>query len=353
MRDIPPPSDVIRTQNRLWSALLPKLALSIVLGLLFALLLMKGGLPLLPPRDLVESVPPWAIPLYLLTLTITHLLRATRFRFLISHLKKLPLREIIALNWIGFFAIFAFPLRLGEMARPLLTKLRHEISIGAGLGTIAVERVIDGMITSACVAYGLFYLPTLPANDPLAAALPDYGLLALVAFSGAFIGVIAFLFNHERAARLTESLLGTISRPFARFVSEKLSSVADGLRSIASPRLFLLFTLESLAYWGVNALGMWALALALGLPIGFGETIGVMGIMAIGMLLPAGPGLFGSFQLGAALGLALYLPDAIVTREGALFIFLLYTCQAVFVSLAGLIPLYALKLPLSSLIRSR
>ena len=341
------------TTKRFLSAILPKLALSILLGLLFALLLMKGGLPLLPPKESLELVPLWAIPLYLSTLTITHLLRATRFRFLIRPIKELPLREIIALNWIGFFAIFAFPLRLGEMARPLLTKIRHDISVGAGLGTIAAERVIDGLITSACVAYGLFFLPTLPPSDPLGAALPGYGMLALAAFSGAFLGVLAFLFQYERAASLTRRVLGLFSERFAEFVAEKLGSVAEGLRSIKSPRLFILFTLESLAYWGVNALGMWLLALALGLPIGFGEMVGVMGIMAIGMLLPAGPGLFGSFQLGAALGLALYLPDELVTGTGALFIFLLYASQAVFVSLAGLIPLYALRLRLSNLVGAR
>lgn len=346
-------ADVKRPPNRFLSAILPKLALSLLLGLLFALLLMEGGLPLLPPKESLARVPFWAIPLYLFTLTLTHLLRATRFRFLISPIKELPLREIIALNWIGFFAIFAFPLRLGEMARPLLTKMRHDISIGAGLGTIAVERVLDGIITSACVAFGLFYLPTRPPNDPLGAALPGYGILALAVFTGAFLGVIAFLFQYERAAWLTRRIVGLFSARLADFIAEKLGSIAEGLRSIKSPRLFLLFTLESLAYWGVNALGMWLLALSLGLPLSFGEAIGVMGIMAIGMLLPAGPGLFGSFQLGAALGLALYLPEELVTGEGALFIFLLYTSQAIFVSLAGLIPLYALRLRLSNLIGAR
>jgi glycosyltransferase 2 family protein len=331
---------------------LPRLVLSLALGLLFVWIIGKGGLPLIPPRASFESLAWWALPAYVVTLSVTHLFRATRFRFLIRPVKELPLRDVIALNWIGFFAIFAFPLRLGEMARPMLTKVRHGISASAGIGTVAVERVFDGLLTSFCVAYGLFVLPTLPAESAVERALPGYGALALAVFGGAFVAVFCFLWQRERAIWLTKTLLGFASPKLGELVASKVDSVAEGLRSIQSARLLTLFTLETLVYWGVNAFGMWLLAVGCGIGISFGQVIGVMGIMAIGILLPAGPGLFGAFQLSAALGLSLYLPEEIVHHEGSLFIFLLYAVQATFITLAGLVPLYAMNLRLTSLVGS-
>lgn len=339
-----------RPSLRLLRAILPRLLLSIALALLFVWIVRQGGLPLIPPRSSFDALAWWALPIYFVTLVLTHLFRATRFRFLIRPVKQLPLRDVIALNWVGFFAIFAFPLRLGEMARPMLTKLRHGISASAGLGTVAVERVFDGLLTSFCVVYGLFVLPTRPPETAVERALPGYGLLALLVFGGAFLAVFFFLWQRERATRLTQAVLGLVSPKLAAFVASKVDAVAEGLRSVQSARLLSLFTLETLAYWGVNALGMWLLARGCGLPLSLGQVVGVMGIMAIGILLPAGPGLFGAFQLSAALGLSLYLPQELVQHEGALFIFLLYAVQASFITVAGLVPLYAMDLELSSLV---
>ena len=69
-----------------------------------------------------------------------HCFRASRWRFLIAPVQRVPMRDVILLNWIGFFAIFALPLRLGELARPALTKMRHGIPISVGLGTIGISR---------------------------------------------------------------------------------------------------------------------------------------------------------------------------------------------------------------------
>jgi hypothetical protein len=74
-----------------------------------------------------------------------------------------------------------------------------------------------------------------------------------------------------------------------------------------------------------------------------------MGILAIGILLPAGPGLFGSFQLAVTLALQLYFSSEIVTGVGSLYVFLLFIIQAIFIVVAGVIPLYALQVRFADL----
>jgi uncharacterized protein (TIRG00374 family) len=330
---------------------LPKLLLSLVLGGLFAWLAAKGGVPLLPPRAAFATVQPWAIPAYLGTLLVVHFLRASRWRFLIAPIKRVPFSEVLLLNWIGFFAIFILPLRLGELVRPALTKLRQGVPISAGFGTVAVERVLDGLITSLCVAFTLFALPRLPTNDRIARHLPTYGYAALTLFVCAFIALGMFLWQRSFAVRVTSWTVGLVSPRLGSLLASKVGNVADGLRCIGSLPLAAGFLFESLAYWSVNAFGLWLLGRGVGLPMQFGHAVAVMGVLAIGILLPTGPGLFGNFQLAVVACLKLFFPEAVVVTQGAVFVFLLYVLQSTVMVVAGLIPLYALRLRLRDLLR--
>lgn len=341
----PPPASIARR-------LLPKLGLSLVLGGLFAFLASRGGVPLLPPAESFRSLSWPLVAAYVGILAVTHFFRASRWRFLIEPVKRVPFWEGVMLNWIGFFAIFALPLRLGELARPALCKIRQGISLSAGFGTVAVERVFDGLLTACCVVWALGVLPHRATDDPLADNLPYYGWLAVSVFGAAFAGLLLFLWQRALAVRLIELTFGLLSKSLASKVAAKVGSIAEGIRSIAVPRLAMGFLFESLAYWSLNALGMWVLMRAVGMDLSIGHAVALMGILAIGILLPAGPGMFGNFQLAVSVGLRLFLADEIVGSAGALYIFLLYAIQALLICTAGIVPLYALRLRMSDLMRN-
>ncbi|MGF2002276.1 lysylphosphatidylglycerol synthase domain-containing protein, partial [Staphylococcus aureus] len=72
------------------------------------------------------------VALATLLLGVLTVVRATRWRYLIAPVRQVPLSEVVLVNFVGFFAIFALPLRLGELARPALSKLRSGIPISAG-----------------------------------------------------------------------------------------------------------------------------------------------------------------------------------------------------------------------------
>lgn len=330
--------------------ILPKLVVSLVLGGLFAYLASRGGVPLVPPRAAFAHVTWWAVPGYVVMMAVTHVFRASRWRFLVAPIKPVPLKEVIALNWIGFFAIYALPLRLGEFARPALSKLRLGIPVSAGLGTVAVERVLDGIIASLCVAWAIFALPRRDTGDELARHVPTYGMIALVGFVAAFAALAMFLWQRELATRATRWGLGLVSKKLGDKIAEKVGSVADGVRSLGDVRLATGFLAETLVYWGTNALGMWVLAVGAGLPMTFGMIVAIMGILAIGILLPAGPGLFGTFQLSLSAALKLYFAEELVGTQGAVFIFLLYVIQASFICVAGIVPLYLMKIRVGALV---
>jgi uncharacterized protein (TIRG00374 family) len=335
--------------SRVW----PKFAISIALGALFAWIAERGGVPIFPKRTSFSTVDWQAVALAALLLMVLTVLRATRWRFLIAPVKKLPLREVVLVNFVGFFAIFALPLRLGELARPALSKLRSQIPISAGLGTVAVERVLDGAITSSCVAWALWALPRLSPSDPIARAVPFYAGAILALFVCAICALAAFLWQRDRAVRLTERVFSSFSPQLGSALARKVDSMADGLRSIAEARLAFGFILETLLYWGINACFMLLLGRACGLPMHLGHATAVMGVLALGILLPSGPGLFGSFQVAVSAALKLYFPEQLVSTSGSVFIFLLYVLNAALMVAIGVVPLLRMHVPLRDLITPR
>ena len=326
--------------------ILAKLVLSLLIGALFAWLVARGGVPLVPTAESFAHIHWWAVPLYVFTLGVSHWFRATRWRFLLNPVIPLPTAEVVRVSWVGFLAIFALPLRVGEIVRPALLKLRHGVSLSTGLGTVAVERVIDGLVTSLAVVWAVFFLPHQTSSERLVQSLPYYAYLTLFVFVGAFLFLGLFLYQREFASTFLRRSVGLISPKGGEYLSVKLDSLANGLQSLARPTLLVPFMIETSIYWGLNAFGMWLLARGCGLPIHLGHAVGLMGILAIGVLLPAGPGLFGNFQLAVSIGLKLYLAGHWVVDEGAVYIFLLYTIQAVFVAITGLVPLYFMKVRL-------
>lgn len=336
-------------RSKVW----PKLAISIALGALFTWIAERGGVPIWPGVESFRKVQWPEVALAVLLLVALTVLRATRWRYLIAPVKRLSLREVVVVNWVGFFAIFALPLRLGEFARPALSKLRSGIPISAGLGTVAVERVLDGAITSLCVAWALWALPRLDTDDPVARLVPFYAGVVLTVFLCALGALGAFLWQRDLAVRLTELVFTRISPRLGSTLARKVDGVADGIRSIGDPRLALGFTLETLLYWGINACFMWTLGRACGLPMTLGHATAVMGVLALGILLPSGPGLFGSFQVAVSAALKLYFDEQLVGSQGAVFVFLLYGLNAVLMILIGVIPLLRMHIGISVLLAPR
>jgi hypothetical protein len=65
-----------------------------------------------------------------------------------------------------------------------------------------------------------------------------------------------------------------------------------------------------------------------------------MGVLAVGILLPAGPGFFGSFQAATLVALGFFVPAAVVAAHASTFIFVLYAGQVAFTLALGLLALF-------------
>jgi uncharacterized protein (TIRG00374 family) len=319
-----------------------KLVVSLLLGGGIGWVLARGGLPLVPPAHAFAEVRPWAVVAYVGSLAVVHYLRAIRWRHLLRPVGHASRRTVLAVSWIAFGAILLSPFRSGEIVRPYLISKRSDIRVWEATGTVGAERVIDGLVLSLMLFTGLqLAKPLSPLPDHVgslpvpAAAVPAGAYLALAIFTSAFALMGVFFFARDFARRATFAVIGVVSRRLAERLAGIVERVADGLRFLPSPGHLLPFLVETLTYWIVNAAGVQLLAWGCGLTtITLAQAAVTVGCLGVGILVPAGPGYFGAFQLSTYMALAMYFSEAMLTGPGAAFVFFLYATQVGFHILA-------------------
>jgi uncharacterized protein (TIRG00374 family) len=312
-----------------------KLGASIVIAAAFAWTLERGGLPLVPPASAFQNVKISNCLEYMLLLITFHTIRATRWRHLLAPIADVKVRRILAVSWIGFAAILIMPLRAGELVRPYMIREKGKVSMAAATGTVGAERVIDGLCLTVLLGVCLQLAhPLSPLPDHIGklqipvAAVPFSAYASLLGFVCAFAFMALFYWRPSLGHRVVEKTLGVVSTRFAEKAGDFVARTVEGLKFLPNLRHFGPFMLETAVYWAFNGLSMWVLARGCGIEsITVVQAFVVMGVIGVGILVPAGPGLFGAFQASAYAALAMYFHDDVVLGAGGVFVFLLYVIQ--------------------------
>lgn len=333
----PPPAPPSRIAE-----IAPRLLFSLLLAGGFVYLFQKGGLPLVPSAEALSEIRPWCVPAGALIMLVSSSLRTYRWVYLLRAIRPVGARRIVGLNLIGYGAIGLAPLRSGELVRPYLISRSDGISFVQATGTVAAERIVDGLIVTALLLFGLVTatpLSPLPSHVGQLALpvsqIPRAAYGALGVFVCAFIAMGMFYWARELARKLVFSTIGLVSKPLATFLSDKVERVAQGLAFLPSREHGLPFFRDTLLYWACNVLFNWVLLRGCGIHLSISESCVVMGVMGLGILVPAGPGFFGAFQFSAYCGLAMFVAGERVLVGGAAFVFIAYAFQ-IGVTLLGL-----------------
>lgn len=291
--------------------------------------------------DLIPSefdLPLWAIPAYLGMLLFYFGARAARWHILLRPLGATSLRVTTLVGIAGFMWIALLPMRLGELSRPLFLAQKTEVSLSRALGSIALERVVDGLFIC-----GLFFALVAPRGDDAALAGEQFVLLlrvGTVASAGFLVALLLLLgmaFWPHAFGRAVAKPIRVVSPGLADRLEGVASGVAEGLAALPSPRPLLGFLLATATYWTITALSMWVLARGVGLDLGPIQMLAIMSVHGIAVLIPGGPAQLGPFQGGILVGLALFVSPTVLENEGSAYIFYLYVCQMVTIVIFGLL----------------
>ncbi|MEZ4227892.1 MAG: lysylphosphatidylglycerol synthase transmembrane domain-containing protein [Polyangiaceae bacterium] len=312
-----------------------RLLASLIAGVIAVWLLHAGGLPLVPSAAALRAVAPWSIAVYTLGFSVVHLLRAVRWHWLLRPVGEVSVRRLVNVSFIGFAAIVLLPLRSGEFVRPVLIRKDTNISGWAATGTIAAERVIDGMLVSLLLLVGLLSSSPLdPLPDHIgelaipAKVIPGLAYSALALFGCAFAAMGLFYARHDLALKLVGVTVARFSPKLAAWSTARVEQLASGLGFLPKASLAWPFLGLSLLYWIANAGATYALGVGCGLE-GMNLSIACvsMGVLALGILLPNAPGYFGAFQVAVYASLAMFFHPSEIDSKGAAFVFVQYVVQ--------------------------
>ena len=321
----------------------PRALASLLIAAGFAWALQRGGLPFTPPSEAYAHLRWWGIPAFVVLTAVSVYLRTARWMYLLRPLcHDLVHWRVFGIGLVGFSAVFFAPLRLGEMVRPYLIARDGEVTFVQAVGTVAAERIIDGLVLVllTAAAFGLSTplspLPNRVGALPIPVSLvPSTLLFATVLFTLAFLTMAAFYVAREPARRLVKSVVGLVSERLADFCSGLVERLAQGFAFLPSWKVSGPFMRDTLLYWCVGATAQWALLWGVGLDPTPAQAFVALGVIGLGSLLPAGPGFFGAYQVATYTALAMFFPEQEVLTKGALLVFARYSAHVTLSALAS------------------
>jgi uncharacterized protein (TIRG00374 family) len=272
----------------------------------------------------------YLIPASVLTL-VALWVRALRWGLLLYPLKRIGAGALFSATAIGFMCNNVLPMRLGELVRAYVIGRSSSVSPSGAFATIVVERLFDLFTMIAFFGVILIFAPIY--HRP-------FKMGVLFALAAGLLALVVLIVFHVRPA------------PFERLAGKLLPGairdrVLGFLRSFGAG-LEIFRDVRRLIGVGVLTLLMWLLIAAViqicfasarledaGRALPASASLVVLVVIAIGVMVPSGPGFVGTLQAAAVLGLLLV---GYTDKDGALSFSILYHATQWFpVTLVGLI----------------
>ena len=279
-----------------------------VLCLLAAALLWWFGrnLDWVEVRSALAGSDPYLLAPAVLIICLVYLLRAFRWGALLKPLGGAHLADLFAATTIGFSSVFLVG-RAGEFVRPVVLSMRDpRVRPSASLVTILVERIYDLTAVALMFSINLIWFKP-PFTFEISfdqVRLAGFGLLGAIVLGIAFLAwfrtrsstVISFFERFLTRWRI-------IPRRLANLVLRILEQLACSLRVLVNARELGETIGWTVLTWFAIAAANLLVMRAFHLPVGFPETIFVLGLSLLGSLVPTPGGAAGAFHAATAAGL--------------------------------------------------
>jgi uncharacterized protein (TIRG00374 family) len=201
--------------------------------------------------------------------------RTIRWQYLLRPVKWVRTTRLFPVVIIGLMANNLIPARIGELVRAFILGERERVSKAAALGTIAVDRLFDGLtlipmlvIAAALVGFNeqfemdLYFTEISVGYDGLAAIMA-------ILFGIGFSMLMVFAFSERWRDRADRLLMTVTPARFRPKVEGLASSFFEGLKSLRSPLDLGVALVMSTISWTLEATMYWMVGLAFGIHVGF------------------------------------------------------------------------------------
>jgi hypothetical protein len=231
------------------------------------------------------------ILMWLGIVTVSLILRALRWRVLLTSEGPVDVATAFWATSAGYFGNNFLPFRAGEVVRSLMISARTGMSKSFVLTTALSERIFDAI---TLVGVAAILLLTLPQK-------PGWFSHAATPFSVIGLGGVLAIILLPKLEPLWASLLRKV--PIPAGITEKLIGIMEkvlaGIRALHDAKRLFIFLGFTIVIWSCDSVmtvvGMWALGMSISLPVAFLLITG----LAMGSALPSTPGYVGIYQFVA------------------------------------------------------
>ena len=278
-----------------------------VVGLCISVFLMWWVLKGEDYREIIEKISDARLgylALSVLVGTLGYLIRALRWKILLEPMEmQTSLRSRFASVSMGFSANNLFPARIGEIVRAVSLCRIESLPVSGVAGSMVVERFLDSVAVFAMLCF-VIMLPSFPATDGLWTGMGGSLMFSTLQILAGFLVILISLaiFPHF-FLKLARRLLLSGQKNVGTKIYGGLESFLESLSLLRDLKLFSKALVWSFAFWLWHAWSFWLGFKAFGIEEGFAAAVFTMGMVGLAVAIPAGPGFFGTFQLGALLAL--------------------------------------------------
>jgi len=284
-------------------------ARSWIVGLLVSLVALAIAFWGVQPERVVQVVKA-ADPIYLIPavgmIVVGLFARARSWHVLLG--ERAPYGKVFwALNE-GYLLNNVLPLRLGELGRAYSVSQSGQVTGGAALATVVIERLIDVAVSLAGLALAISAMAApVWAGQVLQAAGVVLAVLLL--------GTTVLALNQKNVMRLVDHLPGA---GWMR-VLKTMDDFARGLGEAARPSRLIRSGAWSLLAWVTAWISLALVMRMFGLPSSPVILIFVTGVTAFGAALPSSPGAVGVYELSTVAALLVFgVPQAVAVSLAVL-----------------------------------
>jgi uncharacterized protein (TIRG00374 family) len=261
---------------------------------------------------------PWFLGAAVSIICLGYLLRAVRWKVLLSPITDSSLKELFATTTVGFAAIFLIG-RMGEIVRPMWLPMRdRRVRPSAALVTLGLERIFDLAALTSFFAINLIWFKPQAGREADFEYVQWVGLLMLLGVVLGFVALIVFQRNSPMviswADRLTDRSW-VPNRLKAIFLSI-LKQLTSALAILRNWRETLLVSFWTFTLWMAIAVPTWLVLLAFDMPFTFSDSLFIMGFATVSSIVPTPGGAAGAFHTATAASL-LFLKNDIRVEDAA------------------------------------
>jgi uncharacterized protein (TIRG00374 family) len=303
-------------------------------------------------REAFEQANYWWILLSLPVYFAGLWLRTVRWQYLLRPVKRIEARRLYPVVIVGLMANNLMPARTGELVRAYVVGVRERISKSAALGTIAIDRLFDGLtLVPMMVIVAIFAGQdvTFPVGFGNELSFAGLSIVMAILF-GAALSVLLVIVYSNSARQFVHNVIHKFAPGrFKPKVEGIVHSFFDGLESLRSPADLVFAWLMSAGSWTLEATMYYLVARGFGIDEPFYVFLLLCAAANLAIAVVASQGGVGPFELVVsrtvvAFGAAPELADAYAIGLHAVLLFPII--------ILGLYLMWSMKLTFGDMLKS-